>query len=201
MSENCGGSTGDGDSDPDPDAGSEPESEPNPKSEPEPNPEPESEPELDRLRTVADYQFGAGAGRALFPRSESLDLRRSGSGRPRQVIADAGRVVSYGTDGLFTLGIEGGRRLADAFAPPRLRVVVGDESDPYVREGYNAFAKFVREVDPAIRPGDEVLVVGNDALLGVGRAELSASAIEEFDTGMAVAIREGAGSDTIRHDK
>jgi uncharacterized protein with predicted RNA binding PUA domain len=117
------------------------------------------------------------------------------------VIADAGRVVSYGTDGLFTLGIEGGRRLADAFAPPRLRVVVGDESDAYVREGYNAFAKFVREVDPAVRPGDEVLVVGNCALLGVGRAELSASAIEEFDTGMAVAIREGAGSDTIRHDK
>jgi len=191
MGENGGGSTGDRDPDFDPEPEPEPESEPNPKS----------EWELDRLRTVADYQFGAGAGRALFPRSESLDLRRSGSGRPRQVIADAGRVVSYGTDGLFTLGIEGGRRLADAFAPPRLRVVVGDESDPYVREGYNAFAKFVREVDPAVRPGDEVLVVGNCALLGVGRAELSASAIEEFDTGMAVAIREGAGSDTIRHDK
>jgi uncharacterized protein with predicted RNA binding PUA domain len=151
------------------------------------------EKDFDRLRTVADYQFGAGAGRALFPPAETLDVRRSTSGRPRQVIADDGRIVSYGTDGRFTLGIEGGRRLVDAFDGPTNRVVVGDESAPFVRDGKNAFAKFVRAVDPDVRARDEVAVVLDDGtVLGVGRAELPAVGMVDFDSGVAVKTREGA---------
>jgi uncharacterized protein with predicted RNA binding PUA domain len=150
------------------------------------------------LRTVADYQFGAGAGAALFPSAEEsdLDVSRSTSGRPRQVHAPVGRLVSYGTDGRFTLGYAGGLRLVDALAPPAYRVVVGDESEPFVREGKNAFAKFVVEVDPQVRPGDEVAVVtDDDEVLGVGRAELSADAMLDFESGMAVKVRDGAGPD------
>ena len=147
---------------------------------------------LDELRTIADYQFGAGAGAALFPPGEAIEIRRSSSGRPRQLVADGSRLVSYGVDGRFTLGIAGGRRLAAAFDRPRCRVVVGDDSEPFVREGKNAFAKFVSEVDPEIRPGDEVLVVHERGdLLAVGRAELSAEGMADFDTGMAVKVREG----------
>ena len=149
---------------------------------------------VDELRTVADYQFGAGAGAALFPgdAESGLTLHRSTGGRPRQVVAPEGRVVSYGTDGRFTLGLEGGRRLLAAFDPPVARVVVGAESDPFVREGKNAFAKFVRRVDSAVRPGDEVAVVrDDDTLLAVGRAELSADAMADFDSGAAVHVREG----------
>lgn len=148
--------------------------------------------ELARLRTVADYQFGAGAGTALFPPDGDLTVSHSTGGRPRQVRADAGRIVSYGTDGRFTLGLEGGRRLLAALDAPRARVVVGSESDPFVRDGKNAFAKFVRAVDDDVRPSDEVAVVdGDDDLLGVGRAELSADAMRDFGTGMAVKVREG----------
>ena len=144
------------------------------------------------LRTVADYQFGSGAGRALFPPADSFEIRRSTGGRPRQVFADGQRLVSYGTDGRFTLGIAGGRRLHRALSPPAYRVVVGDESEPFVRDGKNVFAKFVREVDPAIRPGDEVLVVHDRGdLLAVGRATLSATAMTDFSSGMAVKVREG----------
>ena len=145
------------------------------------------------LRTVADYQFGQGAGRALFPDDHQYTVKRSSAGRPQQVLVDDARLVSYGTDGRFTLGFEGGRRLADALAPPAGRVVVGDESEPFVRDGKNVFAKFVVEVDPQVRPGDELLVVHeNGALLGVGRAELSAAAMLDFETGMAVMVRDGA---------
>jgi uncharacterized protein with predicted RNA binding PUA domain len=148
--------------------------------------------ELARLRTVADYQFGAGAGTALFPPDGDLTVSHSTGGRPRQVRADAGRIVSYGTDGRFTLGLEGGRRLLAALDAPRARVVVGDESEPFVRDGKNAFAKFVREVDSAVRPGDEVAVVlGDDTLLAVGRAELSADAMRDFESGAAVYVRAG----------
>jgi len=151
--------------------------------------------DLAALRTTADYQFGAGAGAALFPADAELEVRRSSSGRPQQVVAPDGRVVTYGTDGRFTLGLAGGRLLLDALDAPAGRVVVGDESEPFVREGKNVFAKFVSAVDPDARPGDEVAVVhgGDGDLLGVGRAELSADSMADFDTGMAVMVREGAG--------
>jgi|AntDeeMetageno50_2_1112565.scaffolds.fasta_scaffold00322_11 uncharacterized protein with predicted RNA binding PUA domain len=147
--------------------------------------------DIDALRTVADYQFGAGAGTTLFPTDERFEIRRSTGGRPRQVHTDDARLVSYGVDGRFTLGIAGGRRLLELQAPAN-QVVVGDESEPFVREGKNTFAKFVDEVDPEIRPGDEVLVVHERGeLLAVGRAELSADGMVDFDSGMAVKVREG----------
>ncbi|WP_158057739.1 PUA domain-containing protein [Halorussus halophilus] len=150
--------------------------------------------DLPALRTTADYQFGAGVGDALFPEEEPLEVERSSTGRPQQVHAEGGRLVTYGTDGRFTLGLAGGHRVLDALDAPAGRVVVGDESEPFVRDGKNVFAKFVAEVGPEIRPGDEVVVVHEDgALLAVGRAELSADAMADFDTGMAVMVRNGAG--------
>ncbi|WP_440007406.1 PUA domain-containing protein [Halomicrococcus sp. SG-WS-1] len=149
--------------------------------------------DLADLRVTADYQFGAGAGDALFPPDDDLSVRRSSSGRPSQVLAEAGRLVTYTTDGRFTLGVAGGRRLADAFESPACRVVVGDESEPFVRDGKNVFAKFVADVDPDVRPDDEVLVVHERGdLLAVGRAELGADAMLDFETGMAVKVRDGA---------
>ncbi|WP_226040486.1 PUA domain-containing protein [Natrinema sp. DC36] len=152
---------------------------------------------LPELRTVGDYQFGGGAGAALFPPEESLTIKRTTSGRPQQVHAEAGRIVSFGTDGRFTLGLEGGRRLDAALAHPSYRVVVDDESEPFVRDEKNVFAKFVLEVGDEIRPGDEVLVVHERGeLIAVGTARLDAAAIRDFETGMAVNVREGAPAET-----
>ncbi|WP_117591935.1 PUA domain-containing protein [Haloprofundus halophilus] len=146
------------------------------------------------LRVVADYQFGAGAGDALFPETGDFELRRTKSGRPRQVYDGDDRVVSYGVDGRFRLGVAGGRRLIETLDAPACRVVVGDESEPFVRDGKNVFAKFVQEVGEEIRQGDEVAVVHEDGgVLAVGRAELSASAMLDFESGMAVKVRSGAG--------
>jgi len=144
------------------------------------------------LRTVADYQFGAGAGAALFPADAELSLTRTSSGRPRQIRLGDRRLATYGTDGRFRLSLAGARRLREAL-PDRFRVVVGSESEPYVRDGRNAFAKFVREADDAIRPRDEALVERADgSLLAVGRAELPGAGMLAFETGMAVKVREGA---------
>ncbi len=151
--------------------------------------------DLAALRRVADYQFGAGAGTALFPREETPTITRTGSGRPQQVHVDGDRLVSYGTDGRFTLGLEGGRRLAETFEAPTARVVVDDESEPFVRDGKNVFAKFVRDVGSEIRAGDEV-IVGHERgdLLAVGRAELDAESIRDFETGMAVKVRSSVAA-------
>ena len=157
------------------------------------------------LRRVANYQFGAGAGPALFPATEELEVYRTSSGRPQQVVADAGRLVTYGVDGRFTLGPVGGERLRTALDRPAARVVVGEESEPFVREGRNTFAKFVTDADPAVRPGDEVLVVHDgdgatdaDSLLAVGRAELAGADMLDFETGMAVFVRHGVPAEADR---
>ena len=150
-----------------------------------------------QLRTAADYQFGAGAGVALFPPGDcgGLTVRRSTGGRPRQILADDRRLVSYGTDGRFTLGVAGGRRLQTLEAPAN-RVVVADESEPFVRDRKNVFAKFVREYDPGLRSRDEALVVHERGdLLAVGRVELPATALGDFDSGIAVKVREGVSTD------
>ena len=145
-----------------------------------------------QLRTIADYQFGAGAGKALFPESVDLAVQRSASGRPRQIFRDGGRLVTFGTDGRFTLGLKGGQQLSEALDSKAYRVVVGDESEPFVRDGKNVFAKFVRRVDDQVRAGDEVLVEHrNGDLIAVGRAELSAAAMRDFESGMAVKVRDG----------
>lgn len=147
----------------------------------------------DSLRTIADYQFGRGAGAALFPPDNLPSVQRSSSGRPTQLHAEDGRLVTLGQDGRFTLGFAGGRRLREALSAPSYRVAIDDESLPFVSEGANTFARFVRKADSTIRPHDEVLVVHeeNDRLLAVGRAELSGEAILDFETGVAVSVREG----------
>jgi uncharacterized protein with predicted RNA binding PUA domain len=151
--------------------------------------------DVERARTVADYQFGAGAGDALFSGGEDYDVKRTSSGRIEQVAVDAGRLVTLGTDGRFTLGVEAGRRLVAGLDDGAYQVAVGDESEPFVRDDKNAFAKFVTDADPQIRQYDEVAVVHADTgdLLAVGRAELPASAMRDFDAGMAVKVRDGIG--------
>jgi uncharacterized protein with predicted RNA binding PUA domain len=151
-----------------------------------------SDSEFRGLRRAADYQFGRGGGDALFPSPSAVEITHTSSGRPRQVHADDGRVATYATDGRFVIGLAGGRRLLSAFEGPRHRVVVGSESEPYVREGRNTFAKFVQDADPELRPGDEAVVVHeNGDLLAVGRAELPGHGMADFETGMAVKVRQG----------
>lgn len=150
--------------------------------------------DIGTLETVADYQFGAGAGAALFAEAADLSLTRTSSGRPRQIHAPGGRVATYGTDGRLRLGLEGGRRLHESveWSEEGYRIAVGSESEPYVPEGRNAFAKFVVRADDTIRPRDEVLVEHADGrLLAVGRAELAGRGMLDFETGVAVSVREG----------
>lgn len=94
-------------------------------------------------------------------------------------------------DGLFTLKLEGGRRLHRRFRHPLLRVVVGGDAVPFVKEGKSVFAKFVSDCDPDLRPFDECLVVDEaDEFLAVGRTLLTRDEMLSFQQGMAVKTRE-----------
>jgi uncharacterized protein with predicted RNA binding PUA domain len=144
--------------------------------------------DLSRVRTVADYQFGRGAGDALFP--DDAEFRNTRTGRVSQVLYDGGRLATLKTDGRLTLSDAGGERLHEALDAPRARVEFGDESVPYLRDGRNGFAKFVERVDDDVRAGDEVLVTGpGDEFVTTGRAELCAHEMRDFGTGVAVLVR------------
>src|SRR2546427_670293 len=145
-----------------------------------------------RIRATADFQFGRGAADALFAGAISYVISRN-TGKVRNVLADGEHVVSLrAADGLFTLKAAGARRLAQAFPLPRLRIVVDEDSVPFHREGKNVFAKFVREADPDIRPGDEALVVSpEDELCAVARATMNGREMLAFKRGVAAHVREG----------
>ncbi|WP_456468325.1 PUA domain-containing protein [Archaeoglobus sp.] len=146
---------------------------------------------LRTVRVIADYQFGKGVGRALFPDTCTFIL--STTGRVRQVVDNGQRIATLKPDsGWFTLSIEGARRLHSFLPYPRMRVVVMDEVSEFIAEGKSVFAKHVVEVDEDIRANDEVIVVNTkDELLATGRAVLSAFEMLEIERGMAVKVRQG----------
>ena len=143
------------------------------------------------VQVIADFQFGSGAGRALFP--DGCEFTLSRTGRIRQVTFDGKRLATVrAQDGRLTLGIEGALRLMEALPPPAYRVVVIDEVTEFISQGKNTFAKHVIAADPEIRAGDEVMVVsGDDTLLATGSAVLSGNEMLIFKYGVAVKVRQG----------
>ncbi len=147
---------------------------------------------LRMIRVIADYQFGEGAGEVLFPDDVELVISKS-TGKVRQVKHRGVRIATLKPDtGLFSLSIEGARRLKEFFSYPKLRVVVMNEVADFIARGKNVFAKHVVEVDEDIRANDEVIVVNEeDELLATGKAKLSAFEMLAFERGVAVEVRQG----------
>lgn len=143
------------------------------------------------VRAIADYQFGKGAGNALFP--ETCKFLLSKNGKIRQILDQNVRIATLKADsGLLTLSIEGARRLQKAFPFPKLRVVVLNEVSEFIADGKSVFTKHIVLVDEKIRANDEVLVVNEkDELLATGKALLSAFEMLELKKGVAVKTRQG----------
>lgn len=153
--------------------------------------EKEREKLLKKARVIADYQFGKGAGEILFP--DNVEFVLSRTRRISQIKDGEKRIATLRSfDGMFTLSIEGAKRLHQFLKYPRLRVVMNEESGEFIRKGETAFCKHVLDVDPAIRAYDEVIVVDEkDSLLATGKAMLAAEEIISFTQGVAVKVRHG----------
>ena len=150
---------------------------------------------LRRVQTIADYQFGGAAGIGLFP--EDCTFIFSTTGRIRQILFGGMRLATVrASDGRLTLGIEGAKRLRSLLPAPGYRVVIRDDVAEFVAQGKNAFAKHVVAADPAIRAGDDVLVVaGDDRLIACGAAVVSGTEMLAFNYGVAVRVRQGSEKD------
>ena len=148
--------------------------------------------DLKKIKAIADYQFGVGAGKALFKGNIKIEKSKK-TGKIRHIYDGKVLIVNMrASDSYLVLSKEGARRLHKALPYPKNRVVVNEDSEPFALEGKSVFSKFVIECDENIRTRDEVLIVNEaDELLAYGKSLLSAVEINNFQTGQAIKTRKG----------
>ena len=147
--------------------------------------------DLERLRGIADYQFGYGAGALLFPDSTRIEYSKN-TNRPRHIYVDDVMVANYRpTDAVFTITIAGAERL-NKLEGLKGYVIVMDEVLEFIEKGKNLFARHVVEAGPGIRPDDEVIVRDTKGdVVAVGKAVLTSDEMLRFKNGQAVNVRRG----------
>ena len=134
------------------------------------------------LRAIADYQFGRGAGDALF-----ADIQvRARYPKLKAHDADGEQLAALVPNyGVLSLTLAGARRWVDSDAPTK-RVGIDD----FVPHG-SVLAPGVVDASEGIRVGDEVVVEGPSAF-AVGRAEMSGPEMAESTRGIAANVRHVA---------
>ncbi len=140
------------------------------------------------MRVIADYQFGVGAGECLIPEDALVGVSPN-TLRIREVRSPEGVLLATlrAGDYLYSLSLEGARRLLACFPRPRLRIVV--DASRVLHKSVPSSA--VIEVDEVLRAGDEAIVVDeSDSLIGVGRLRLSPLEIKAGVVGEAVRLRK-----------
>jgi len=147
---------------------------------------------LERVRRIADYQFGGNIGEKLFPDDVKVIFSK-GTGKVRYVyLGEELLAVLNPVTGLFTLTVEGARRGFSSMDQKRLWVKVDDNIVPFIEQGNDVFAKHVVDADKEIRPGEEVFVIDSSGeIVAVGRALLSGHEMKAFKRGIAVKVRKG----------
>jgi len=148
---------------------------------------------LQKVRSIAAYQFGKGVGERLFPDNVRIVLSKR-TGRIRHMYLGENRLATLRPpDGLFSLTIAGAKRIMEGVESPRLWVKVQKEAAPFIAKGKSLFAKHVMDADDEIRPHEEVIVINvENEVLAVGKAMLSGREMKAFKRGVAVRVRRGA---------
>jgi uncharacterized protein with predicted RNA binding PUA domain len=152
---------------------------------------------LKRIRAVADYQFGKGVGVKLFPDGVRI-LFSKRTGRVRYVyLEDEHLATLRPTDGFFSLGIYGAKRVVERAPQALCFVTVRRDVSPFIVEGGDVFAAHVLKADAHIRAKDEVIIIDHGGnVLAVGRSVLSGEEMMAFKRGVAVKVRRGAGGES-----
>ena len=148
--------------------------------------------DVKKVKAIADYQFGVGAGDALFTGNINIEKSKK-TGKIRHIYDGKVLIVNMrASDSYLILSKEGAKRLHNHMPYPQNRVVVNKDSEPFALDGKSVFCKFVVDCDENIRAKDEVLIVNEqDKLLAYGKALLGACEIEQFQTGQAIKTRKG----------
>jgi uncharacterized protein with predicted RNA binding PUA domain len=146
----------------------------------------------DRVRSIADYQFGKGVGTKLFPEDITIQLSPR-TGRIRYINLNGERLATLRpTDGLLSLSIKAAETMAQDIPEAKCFVTVKNEVASYIAKGGDVFAVHVVKVDDEVGAKDEVIAIDEDHhVLAVGRTLLTSGEIRAFKTGAAIKTRHG----------
>jgi len=147
---------------------------------------------LQKIRCIADYQFGRGVGAKLFPDTVKIEYSKN-TGKIRHIHFEEEMLATLQpTTGLFVLTIAGARRMVREVNPLMGWVRIQSDVESFISKGRSTFAKHVTEADEKIKPNEEVIVVNSkNEVLAVGRALLSGTEMKAFSRGIAVRVRRG----------
>jgi predicted RNA-binding protein (TIGR00451 family) len=150
--------------------------------------------DLTKIKGISDYQFTPKITDILFEFKDNIKIEYSKSTKKiKYVYEDGNLLLSFKpTNGFFTLSLLAAKKILAKTDQPLMRVVVLNEISEFIKEGRNVFCKHVIEMDPNLRPLDEVIVVNkDDELLAVGRLMIPVPYIKAFDSGVAIKVRKG----------
>lgn len=129
---------------------------------------------VEAVRKVCDYQFGLGSSEYLLPRGAEV--------KKFQVFYGGAQVAAINpVDGLLALTLRGGELLEE-----HGKYLVEISFKP---ETNSVFCTGVEKAGEEIRPGDEVILVYNGEVVGVGKAVLSGGEMRRAVKGLAVKLR------------
>jgi len=133
------------------------------------------------MRSIADYQFGRGAGELLVPENAIIKAPFP----KHQVFVDQKKLADLNPrTGEIIPSIEGARRLRQLGT---YQVLIDD-----FLPGGTLLAPGVLSADTEIRPSDQVIIIG-EKVIGVGRALMSGEEMVLSSRGVAVDLRDVKG--------
>ncbi|MGP6220934.1 tRNA guanosine(15) transglycosylase TgtA [Caldiplasma sukawensis] len=142
---------------------------------------------LEKIKRIADYQYGSGAGDLLIDKNSSVTVSKS-TGRIR-TINHGDKIIATlrAMDGFLALTMDGGKLLLKM--KNKNRIIVTEESALFNSRGKSVYFKFIVDCDEDIISGNDVLIVKeNDELVAVGRSTCSGREMKMMKSGVAAQI-------------
>ncbi|UCE13074.1 MAG: tRNA guanosine(15) transglycosylase TgtA [Candidatus Heimdallarchaeota archaeon] len=146
--------------------------------------------EVHIVKAILDYQFGAGTHTVLNNQKITIERSRK-TGIFRRFSDESGVLGTFRASDFSIIPAKNFAQGLHRIIPfPRLRVVAADECLPFIAKNKDLLAKFVLDVDPEIRCGEEVFIIDeNDSFLNFGKSILAAPEMIAFNRGVAVHVR------------
>ena len=131
---------------------------------------------LHELKSIAKYQFGVNGDKFIPDNVKTKGMYH------KRILSNGKQLALLNKDyGLYRLNLEGGEILNDL----GIHIVNID----FDLQTNTVFAPGIEKADPNIIPNDEVVVVRDDTVVGVGKAIMTGREMEECDNGIGVKIK------------